>query len=111
MMRILYSALIGIALLANASAQTGKSKIECAGSGITTIVEIDFDSRLVRVRENNGPSRRSSAKITKDKITWLVVKSVGSASSRTVYTLDRKSRTLSVVPGNGKRLDSPCTDS
>lgn len=110
-MRILYGALISIALLANASAQTGKSKIECTASGTTTIAEIDFDSRLVRARENNGPFRRSSAKITKDKISWHVTKSVGSASSRTVYTLDRKNRTLSVAPDNGKGWDAPCTAS
>lgn len=120
-MKILCSALISLALLANASAQTrkpkasppptGKSKIECTASGITTSVEIDYGTKLILVRENNGPARRSSAKIAKDKISWLVVNSVGSASSRTQYTLDTKTRTLSIAPDRGRRLDSACTAS
>ena len=116
MMRIFYSALISIALLADASAQTGKSKIECTAPGVTTIVEIDYDSKLVRTwtkfdNSTTGPARRSSAKITRDKITWLIVNSVGSTSHRTTYTVDRKARTLSIVPDRGRRLDSPCTAS
>ena len=125
MMRIFYGALISIALAANASAQTsksknapaqtGKSKIECAAPGMTTIAEIDYGTKLVRTwtifdTSTNGPVT-SSAKISRDKITWLVVKSVGSKSSRTTYTLDRKNRSLSVVNDNGRHLDTPCTAS
>lgn len=119
MMRIVYSALISIALAANASAQTGKpknapaqtgkSKTECTAQGITTFVEIDYDAKIVRTWDNNAPARRSSAKIGRDKITWLIVNSVGSTSSRTTYTLDRKNRSLSVVSDRGRRFDAPCT--
>ena len=126
MTRIFYGALISIALVANASAQTsksknapaqtGKSKIECGAPGGTTIVEIDYGTKLVRTwtksdTSTNVPFGTSSAKIARDKITWLVVKSVGSASSRTTYTLDRKNRTLSVVTDKGQRLETPCTAS
>lgn len=137
-MKILCSVLISIALVANASAQTaksksnasaqkaksnasaqksksnvppptGKSKIECTASGGVTInVDIDYDSRIVRVQENNGPIRRGSVKIGKETVSWLVVNSVGSTSNRTTYTMDRKSKTLSVVPDRGRRLDSTC---
>lgn len=128
MTRIFTCALISIALLANASAQTsksrtskskdappqtGKSKIECTASGVTTVVEIDYGTKLVRTWNKldngaDGPARRSSANIGRDKITWLIVKSVGSASSRTRYALDTKTRTLSVAPDSGRHFEAPC---
>ena len=119
MLRILYGGLLSIALIANAAAQkrveTGVSKIECVAPGMTTIVEINYGTSLVRTwtkldTVTNGPLT-SSAKIARDKITWRIVKSVGSTSSHTIYTLDRKNRSLNIANYNGRHLEAPCTAS
>ena len=121
-MRVVYGGLLSIALIANASAQTGISKIECAAAGVTTIVEINYGTRLVRTWTKldtviNGPVGPSSANITRQKISWAVVRTIGSARNRTTYALDRKKKTLSVVSDGGPRenrgqhLNTPCVPS
>jgi hypothetical protein len=112
MVRILFGALFSVAFLATAAAQTGVSNIECvaAQTGVTTVLEINFKTRLVRTwtkfdNHTDGPFGPSSATISAKKITWQIIKSVGSALSSTTYTLDLKKRTLSVVPG---AVNTPC---
>ena len=113
MWSILFGALSSVAFLANASAaETGVSKIECvdARGGVTTILEINFKTRLVRFwtkfdNHTDGPFGPSSASISPKKVTWKMIKTVGSVQSRTTYTLDLKKRTLSVIPG---AVNSPC---
>jgi hypothetical protein len=109
MVRILLRAIVSGAFLGNASAaETGVSKIECAAAqgGVTTLLEINFKTRLVRTwtkfdTHTDGPLGPSSAFISpkKEKVTWKIIRTVGSKQSRTTYTLDLKKRTLSVVPG------------
>ena len=113
MLRILFGALSSVALLANASAvETGVSKIQCvaAQGGVTTILEINFKTRLVRFwtkfdTHTDGPFGPVSASIGLKKVTWKMIKTVGSVQSRMTYTLDLKKRTLSVIPG---AVNSPC---
>ena len=121
-MRVVFiSAVFSAAMLLNASAQTRVSKIECVApqAGVTIVLEINFKTKLVRTwtksdTHTDGPIGPSSASITRQKIVWKIIRTVGSAMSRTTYTLDLKKRTLTVVdsgPGADKLLHTnvPCT--